>query len=350
MVAAAYFQPEQRITLNTDNRLAMALTAYGMPHTMGYLETRAGESHPAPLGLTRLMDAACELGLSAVEAPLSLTPSFDVAPLQEALQSRSLRFIPDFMVLTEPDVEEIQRFLTTAAALGAPVIRATLSRILCGDRRLLPGGWDAHLDAVAKRLNEVLPFAEEVGVCIAVENHQDASSDDLLHLAEMTGHSPAFGVTLDTGNPLAVGEGPIEFAERIAPLIRHVHLKDYTIHFAPEGFRLVRCAAGDGVIDFAAILKIIGANGHPILPGIEIAAQPTRTIAVLELDWWEHYPPVPATRVVPALRILWERGRAADLPYSSAWERGEDSATVSAEEWDVVRRSAEYFRSLSPLK
>ncbi len=51
-----------------------------------------------------------------------------------------------------------------------------------------------------------------------------------------------------------MGEDPVEAARASAPLIRHVHLKDYTIHFAPEGYRLVRCAAGDGVIDFPAIL------------------------------------------------------------------------------------------------
>ena len=39
----------------------------------------------------------------------------------------------------------------------------------------------------------------------AVENHQDGASDDFLWLAEQVQFSPAFGVTLDTGNPLAVG-------------------------------------------------------------------------------------------------------------------------------------------------
>src|SRR5207253_10391365 len=107
----------------------------------------------------------------------------------------------------------------------------------------------------------------------------------LIRLAEMSGNSPAFGVTLDTGNPLSVGEEPVEAARRLAPLIRHVHLKDYTIHFAPEGYRLVRCAAGAGVIDFLEILRIVRESAHDVIPGIEIAAQHTRTIPLLEEGW-----------------------------------------------------------------
>lgn len=43
------------------------------------------------------------------------------------------------------------------------------------------------------------------------------------------------------------------------------------------------------------------------------------------------------------------RGRGGlfrERPYSSAWERGEGSAVVVAEEWDLVRRSVEYFQWL----
>ncbi|HZO87008.1 MAG TPA: sugar phosphate isomerase/epimerase [Chthonomonadaceae bacterium] len=336
--------------------LPFALCAYSLPHVMGYLPTRSGERYPEPLTPLGLMGAVRELGLAGVEFPLqSLVPSFDGARVQtaqveadlgEALQSRGLKVVGDYGALLDTSAEHLRDYLTLAAKTGANVVRATLSHVLCGDRRKLPGGWEAHQAALAERLRAVLPHAEEVGVCIAVENHQDAASDDLLRLAEQVQHSPAFGVTLDTGNPLAVGEDPVEYAQRIAPLIRHVHMKDYTLHFAPEGYRLVRCAAGDGVIDFPAILDIVRQNGHDVLPAIESAAQATRTIPLLEPDWWACYPPTPATRLVPALRLLWEKGRPADEPYSSAWERGADSATVAAEEWDVVRRSVNYFRSL----
>ena len=346
--------------------LSFVLTAYGLPHVMGYLRTKDGVSHPNPLDPIALMDVAKDLGLAGVEFPLPSTQMFPpdqrlsseikasvlsqtLSPqrVKEELDRRGLVMVPDYMALVNATPEEIKEYLNAVVAVGARVVRSTLSNVLCGDRRTLEGGWETRLEAVAKRLNEVLPYAEDLGVCIALENHQDASCDDLLLLAEMTNNSPSYGVTLDAGNPLAVGEGPVETAERLAPLIRHVHLKDYTIHFAPEGYRLVRCAAGDGVVDFPAILDILKRNGGDVSYGIEIAAQATRTIPLLEMGWWACYPPIPATQLIPALKILWEKGRPMGEPYSSAWERGEDSEAVSAEEWDVVRRSVAYFKTIA---
>lgn len=321
------------------------LTSYGMPHVMGYLATRDGVMRAEPLTPVGLMDAAVEMGLAGVEFPLGAVNEDKVEVLRDALASRGLAVVADYMVIVDGDCEEFKAFLRAAAAMGAKVGRAIMSTILCGDRRKLAGGWDERLTAVARRLKEVLPLAEDLGLSVALENHQDATTEDFFRIHEMSGESAAFGVTLDTGNPLSVGEEPVEAARRLAPLIRHVHLKDYTIHFAPEGYRLVRCAAGDGVIDFPRILDIVGANGHEVLPGIEVAAQPTRTVPILEEGWWRCYPRRDAHDLVAALRVLWSKGKPVDQPYSSAWERGEDSDTVAAEEWGVVRKSVEYFRN-----
>jgi 3-oxoisoapionate decarboxylase len=276
-------------------------------------------------------------------------PHPDVIPTEVfrgALESRELRFVADYMVLVSTDAAAFCDYLRRSAEVGAKVVRALLSKSLCGDRRAIDEGWDKRLRAIARRLREVLPLAEDLGLAVAMENHQDATTEDLIRLAEMV-DSPAYGVTLDTGNPLSVGQEPVEAARRLAPLIRHLHLKDYTVHFAPEGYRLVRCAAGEGCIDFQAILEVVRANGHDVLPGIEIAAQPTRTIPFLDPGWWACYPPREAADLAKALAVVWKHGRPPEEAYSSAWERGENSATVSEEEWAVLRRSVEYFRCLS---
>src|SRR5947209_3583946 len=86
--------------------------------------------------------------------------------------------------------------------------------------------------------------------------------------------------------PPGLGGGPVESARALLPLIRHVHLKDYTIHFCPEGYRLVRCAAGTGAVDFPAILELLRSSPHDLTPGIEIAWHATRTIPSLDPAWW----------------------------------------------------------------
>ena len=325
-----------------------ALNAYGLPHVMGYLATKEGVKVAEPLGLIGLMEAAAEMGLAGVDIPVTAPGTPSPETLRDALAARDLRIVAEGMVILDGTIADWRHYLETAAFLGASVARAILSPMLCGDRRPLSdsGGWPAYRERVTARLKDVLPIAESLGVALALENHQDCTSGDLLALFDASGHSPAFGVCLDTGNPLAVGEGPVEFAERVGPLIRHLHLKDYTIHFAPEGYRLVRCAAGTGCVDFPAILEIARANGHDLLPGVEVAAQPTRTISLLEDWWWACYPPEQTTFLPEALRVLWAKGIAVDAPYSSVWERGDDSGAVSAEEWRLVRESVEYFRSL----
>ena len=284
-----------------------------------------------------------------------MVPSFDGkfiptsgadAELLERVRAQELTLIADYGSIVAQDAAHLQAYLETAAKAGAKTVRATLSHILCGDRRELPGGWPAYFEALIQRLREALPVAEDLGLVLAVENHQDVTSADLNELYTESGASPAFGVTLDTGNPLAVAEDPVEFTKRIAPLIRHVHLKDYTLHLAPNGYRLARCAAGDGVIDFPKILEIVRGNGHTILPSVEIAAQATRTVPLLEASWWEHHRSDQARHLIAALRLVWERGLAQDLPYSSAWERGESSEIVVREEWDVVERSIGYLSAI----
>ena len=51
-------------------RLHFALTAYSLPHVMGYLPTKDGTANPSPLSATGLMDAEVELGLVGVEMPM----------------------------------------------------------------------------------------------------------------------------------------------------------------------------------------------------------------------------------------------------------------------------------------
>jgi sugar phosphate isomerase/epimerase len=327
------------------------LTAYGQPHALGYLATKDGQYPTNPVTIIGLLDTAVELGLAGVEIPITphtgVSQPLPIAQLKEELIARNLAIVPDYMALVQADPVAFRQFLEDASFLGATVVRSLCSLLLCGDRRKLETPWDEVMQVVAVRLREALPIAEDLGLSIAVENHQDATSADLIRLYEMTGESSAYGICLDTGNPLAVGEGPVEFAQRIAPLIRHLHLKDYTIHFAETGYHLVRCPAGDGVVDFPKVLEIAQSNGFPLQPGIEGAAQPTRTIPLLEDGWWAGYPIEQACYLPEALRVLWAKGIPATQPYGSPWEHGADSATVLAYEWDELHRSVAYLKALN---
>jgi sugar phosphate isomerase/epimerase len=93
-----------------------------------------------------------------------------------------------------------------------------------------------------------------------IENHQDFGSDELVASCET---SRGVGICVDAGNAFPALETPLEFYARVAPFVRHVRLKDYRMQFTDEGYRLVRCAVGDGVVPIAAVLGLF----HKHSPG-----------------------------------------------------------------------------------
>ena len=144
----------------------------------------------------------------------------------------------------------------------------------------------AHAHAtLGREINRV----GDAGLVLAIEDHQDVGSEELVDLVEQLG--PHAGICLDTGNPFSVGEDPVAFTRRAAHRIRHVHLKDYVAQFTDEGYRLVRCAVGDGAVPFEEIAAVLAEQGTPLAASIEPGALESRHIRLFTPDWWTGYPP-----------------------------------------------------------
>ena len=110
--------------MNVAQETRYVLTSYGMPHVMGYLATKDGKLHAAPVTPVGLMDAAVEFGLSGVEFPLGAVTPQAIDVLRDALQSRGLSVVADYMVIVDGDCEDFRQFLRATARLGAKVGRA----------------------------------------------------------------------------------------------------------------------------------------------------------------------------------------------------------------------------------
>jgi sugar phosphate isomerase/epimerase len=298
---------------------------------------------PAPRGFAGLMDLAAASGLAGVEC--HLPPGTEDAELDRLREEAAARRL--FITLAGGRVARADGagLLRAARRLGAATVRMTLSDVLEGDRgRLGPGGWLDLRQASAERLKEWRPIAEDLGVNIGLENHQDAGSDDLLWLCERVGGS-RIGVTLDTGNPLAVGEEPLAFARRIAPILKNVHLKDYRIHRTPTGYRLVRCALGAGVIDFPALFDLVAREAPEATCSIELGATKARHIRLLEPEWWEHFPPRDVREVLPVLQLVAARGHDEE-EWRTPHEQGAPDAACVAYELAQFRDSVTYLAGL----
>jgi hypothetical protein len=223
-------------------------------------------------------------------------------------------------------------------------VRTTVSRLLEGDRRSLGvQGWRAYLEALVPAFKQVMSLAEEYGVPIGIENHQDLCSWELLWLCERVG-SPLLGVTLDVGNALAVGETPEAFARRVLPVLKHVHLKDYAVHATTSGYRLVRCALGEGVVAWPAIIALFDREAPQVQGCIELGASQARHIRLLEEDYWATYPPRPLAEAINAIRTLHQAARPPAEDWRTPHERGEGLEVRVEYELEQFRRSIAYVQ------
>jgi 3-oxoisoapionate decarboxylase len=304
--------------------------------------------HPAsgrPLIRPRqLMDQAMAAGLQGVELPASLLEGEDTTAVARYAREHGL-----FITLSSGgyDPLKLASDITLAAQLGADTVRTVIGGAkIGGDRRPLAGRWQPFLEEVLLALREATIVAERFGVSLAVENHQDLASEELLWLCDAIA-SPHFGITLDTGNPLATAEHPLDFFRRVAPHVKNVHLKDYWIYLSDEGYRLVRCPLGQGVVDFPALFAILTDANVDVSMSIELGALEARHIRVLADDYWPDYPPRSAAQLARVLRFAWANARPSEEDWRTPFERGESAEAVVAYEEQQLAASLAYIKSIA---
>ena len=314
-------------------QVPIGLCVYGIAYIAGFAGRGTPRANPRPLDAIGVLELAAQFGLNAVELPFGyIHPQEDEAILRaycEQASEKGLRVISAGLPI---EVEPFRRHLALCQRLGITTVRCVLSSVLCGDRRPIGGleGWQRHLDEKIGILKELAPIAEDAGVRIGVENHQDATSADLVYLCQ-TVNSPNVGVTLDTGNPLAVAEDPVEFARTILPYLVHVHLKDYRMTASPEGYRIFHCAIGAGVVDYPALFDLFRTKDD-LVCNIEMAALGERHIRLLTEEYWAGHTPRPVTAVLPVLR---RRDNAeVDVEWRTPWEMEQDSIMA---QWEMER-------------
>jgi sugar phosphate isomerase/epimerase len=332
----------------------IGLNPFGLAYSLGLQGRGTPRANPSPLSLFDYVVLAEETGITAViELPVILLEELSAQGQFDRLQSR-LRDLKATPVIAGPGALALGKFdlssaLRFAEALGARVMRVTLTPVLQGDRAEPKFGWSELCTGVCGHLRRAAEQAAPYGVSLALENHQDFTSTELIELCIEAGEN--VGVCLDTGNALAVAEDPVDFARTIAPRVRHVHLKDYFPQWTDEGYRLVRCAIGDGAIPFPEILQTLeAAQPTGLTAAIECGALEARAIRVLSPVWWQGYPPRSIESIAAGLRAARVKRLPEDAPWQTPWEANASPEEIATYEQNMVRRSAENLRALGLLK
>ena len=273
--------------------LRTGLNPYGLTYHLGLQGRGTARENPAGTGLEGFIAIATELRAKTLEIfdPwLAAMSDGELGELKDRLAGLSMTLVVSAGLNMLGPLESALR---SAKALGATTIRLGLSPVLEGSRNAWGPKWGELNAQIREGLGKYAPLASDQGVTLAIENHQDFTAQELVDFCQEFG--PALGITFDTGNTFPVGEAPLDFTRRIAPLVRHVHLKDYRVQFTDEGYRLVRCAIGDGAVPFAGIVAILQQHHSTLTAVLEPGALEARQIRFMKPDWWHGYPPAAAS-------------------------------------------------------
>lgn len=329
---------------------AIGLSIFSFGYLGGFARRESEGASPV-LSVEQLLALAQAHGLAGLELPLARCfpglPEHAIRAFYDRVTAAGLFLTVDAEVFDEG---EWRQTIELAARLGESLIRVKLSKILGGSRYLLgnePAVWFASM---LERLQRVAPVARDYGIVIAIENHQDVTSGELLRLIEAVGDD-VLGINLDTGSILATCEDPVTVAQAVAHVVRNVHLKDYRLCRGPEGFRLVRCALGEGVVDFPGIFRALAKAGRGLRASIELGAVVAREVHWLNPLYWKAYPASDVGQLTPFLQLLDARLESQDTCWQTPWEQAAPHSVLEQTELHELFRSVEFLKTLgAPLR
>jgi sugar phosphate isomerase/epimerase len=220
---------------------------------------------PRQMSTFELFDQAVRWGLDGLHLDDGVLENLEESYLKEvgaAADNHKLYLEYNFsMDLGEQGIgiqHDLAEAITTAKLLGADIVKVSMD--LIRPRPVAASRFHsdvmAQIKTVASRLKQMAPVAEIAGVKIAVENHCDTFSEEILWLLDQV-DSPVVGACIDTVNALMVMEDPMQAIANLAPRAFTNHFKDDRIEFQRHGFKLTGTAVGDGDIDIKRAYEII---------------------------------------------------------------------------------------------
>ena len=169
----------------------------------------------------------------------------------------------------EISVEYLKQAVRFAAECGAPVVNT--------DEGPKPAWTTEEEDHTLMRytIMEAAKVAEPRGVLIGLEPHQQYSKhpDGLDRIYKLV-KSPAVGINFDTGNSYLCGHDPYKWLQRVLGRLVHLHAKDISVQQSGQERGKVTgtpvgCACGEGVIDWARVIRICRKAKRDIVISVE---------------------------------------------------------------------------------
>ena len=167
----------------------------------------------------------------------------------------------------EAAYDEMVEHIAHAKAIGADVMRVVGSSLRF---RFEPHG--PQLEKLTRMFSSATEIAAKAGVKLALENHIDYNSSEILQLLKDV-NSPNLGVNFDSGNFLRVLDDPVEAMRKLAPHVLATHIKDLRpVRGTPaDAWHFFSCVpTGDGLILNEELARILSENGYKGFLAVEI--------------------------------------------------------------------------------
>jgi len=220
---------------------------------------------PRQLSTFQLFDKIIDLDLDGVHLDDGVLENLEEPFLREigsAAKERGLYLEYNFSldlggrgIGIQHDLEEA---IAISHALGSDTVKLGMDFVRprpVAASRFHPGVMK-HLNEVAQNLKSAKSSAKDAGVKIAVENHCDTFSEEILWLLDEV-NSPRVGACIDTANGYHVTEDPIAAIGNLAPRAFTNHFRDGSIVFKRYGFKLTGAPVGEGDLNMKGAYEII---------------------------------------------------------------------------------------------
>jgi sugar phosphate isomerase/epimerase len=235
------------------------------------------QAPPRRLSLEDFLSRARELEVDGVSLESCFFPRFDssyLAGIKKLLDGFGFDRVyawghPDGLEggLNERAYEDMVASIEHARAIGADVMRVVGSSLMFRNQPHQP-----QLERLTRMFSDAMKLAEKSGVRLAVENHIDFNSDEMLSLIRAV-DSPFLGINFDTGNFVRLLDDPIKGMEKLAKHVYATHIKDLKPQkgVAADEWYFFSCTpVGDGIVDNLQLARLLARVGYQGFLAVEI--------------------------------------------------------------------------------
>jgi sugar phosphate isomerase/epimerase len=241
----------------------------------------------------------------------------------------------------ESDLEKFSKEIKDGKEAGISVFRT----VSLGPRRYealkSQSEFEEFLKIAYQGMKWVKPILENENVELAIENHKDWRTEELLAALKHF-DSEHLGVTLDFGNSIALMEEPMETLEALAPFTFSAHIKDMALEEAPEGFLMSEVPLGQGILDLPKMVKVCRSKRENMRFNLEMITRNPLTIPCLEQQFWSTMPGTKASELAGILSMV--KAKQQKLPRVSQLDT---EGLLAAEENNIIQSLAYAGKNLN---